>query len=84
MTRVTIDNETRKKLLNCATPLELCDEAGIVLAKLTPSTPSSDSENWIDLTPDLTDDEIQRAIDGGEETYSTEELINEIKKMRGI
>jgi hypothetical protein len=45
MTRVTVDADLRKKLLNCATPLELCDERGTVLARLTPSTPWNDPEN---------------------------------------
>ena len=83
MTRITIDEETRKKLLNCSKPLELCNEAGIVLARLTPSTPWIDPEEWIELTPEESDEEIQRRIDSGEETYSTKELIDQIKQLRG-
>ena len=84
MTRVMMDAEMRKKLLNCTTPLELCDESGTVLAKLAPCTPETDPKDWIDLTPEVTDEEIQREIESGEESYSTEELIAEIKKMRGM
>jgi hypothetical protein len=84
MTRVTIDAELRKVLLNFTKPLELCDESGSILGKLIPTKPISGAEDWIDLTPDDTDEEIQRAIDSGEETYSTQELIDEIKKMRGL
>jgi len=84
MTRVTIDADLRKKLLNFTKPLELCNESGAVVARLVPSTPWTNPEEWIDLTPDVTDEEIQRAIDSGEETYSTQELIDEIKKMRGL
>jgi hypothetical protein len=81
MTRITIDAETRKKLLNLSVPLELCHEGGWVLARLIPSTPDNDPENWIQLCPDETDEEIQRAIDSGEETFSTQELIDRIKKL---
>jgi hypothetical protein len=81
MTRVTVDAELRRRLMNCTTPLELCDERGTVLARLTPSTPWTDPENWIELTPNLSDEEIQRQIDSGEETYSTQELIEKIKRQ---
>jgi hypothetical protein len=81
MTRVTVDAEMKKKLLNLSVPLELCDERGWVLARLSPSTPDNDPDNWIDLCPDESDEEIQRAIDSGEQTYSTQELIDQIKKL---
>lgn len=81
MTRVTIDADLRKKLMNCTTPLELCDEKGMVLARLTPSTPWTDPENWIELTPPVSDEEIQRRIDSGEPTYTTQELIEKIKRL---
>jgi hypothetical protein len=84
MTRVMLDAELRKRLLNCTTPLELCDESGNVLAKLAPCTRESESNDWIDLTPEVTDEEIQKEIESGEETYSTEELIAEMKKQRGM
>jgi hypothetical protein len=84
MTRVTVDADLRKKLLNCTTPLELCDESGIVLAKLAPCARETNTDDWIDLTPDVTDEEIQREIDSGEASYSTQGLIAEIKRIRGM
>jgi len=81
MTRVTVDAELRRRLMNFTTPLELCDERGTVVARLTPSTPWTDPENWIDLSPNLSDDEIQSRIDSGEETYGTQDLIDKIKRL---
>jgi hypothetical protein len=80
MTRVTVDADLRKKLLNCATPLELCDEAGQVLARLTPSTPRTDAQNWIELTPPVSDQELLRRLSSDEPTYSTQEVIDMIKR----
>jgi hypothetical protein len=82
MTRVTIDDEIRKVLLNFTKPLELCDETGSILGKLIPTKPDVAADDWIDLTPDETGEEIDRAIDSGEETYTTQDLIDQIKKMR--
>jgi hypothetical protein len=81
MTRVTIDDEMRKKLLNCTKPLELCNEAGLVLARLTPSIPWTDSEDWEELTPPVSDEEIQRRIESNEPTFTTQELIDKIKQL---
>jgi hypothetical protein len=83
MTRVTVDAELRKTLLNFSKPLELCDESGSILGKLIPARPDIADDDWIDLTPDLTDEELEKEIDSGE-GYSTQELIAEIKRMRGL
>jgi hypothetical protein len=83
MTRVMIDADLRKILLDFSTPLELCDESGVVRAKLVPC-PTEDTNEWIDLTAEISDEEIQKDIESGDEGYSTEELIAAIKKMRGM
>jgi hypothetical protein len=83
MTRVTVDAQVRKLLLNFTKPLDLCDESGSLLGKLIPIKPETGEDDWIDLTPDLTDEELEKEIDSGE-SWSTEELIAEIKRMRGL
>ncbi len=83
MTRVTVDANVQKLFLNFTKPLELCDESGLVLGKLIPVVSAIDAGDWIDLTPDLTDEELEQEIDSGE-SCSTEELITEIKKLRGL
>jgi hypothetical protein len=81
MTRITIDADMRKKLLNCTKPLELCNEMGMVLARLTPSTPLTAPEDWIELGPPLTDEEEERIMDGRESTVAHEELVDKIKQL---
>jgi hypothetical protein len=81
MTRITIDYEMRKKLLNCTKPLELCNEMGMVLARITPVAPSTDSEEWIELGPPLTDEEEERIMDGREPTVAHEDLIDKIRQL---
>jgi hypothetical protein len=83
MTRITVDANVQKLFLNFTKPLELCDESGAVRARLVPC-PAEDLSEWIDLTADISDEEIEREIESGDEGYSTEELIAEIKKMRGM
>jgi hypothetical protein len=83
MTRVTVDAQLQQVLLNFTKPLELCDESGTVRAKLVPCR-AEDPNEWIDLTADVSDEEIEREIESGDDGYSTEELIAEIKKIRGM
>ena len=80
MTRVMLRAEMQKVLLDFSTPLELCDESGIVRAKLIPCV-AEEANEWIDLTADISDEQIEREIELGE-SYSTEELIAEIRKKR--
>jgi hypothetical protein len=81
MTRVTVDARLQQLLFNFTKPLELCDESGAVRAKLVPC-PAEDPNEWIDLTAGISDEEIKREIESGDEGYSTEELIAAIKKMQ--
>jgi hypothetical protein len=81
MTKLTIDAELRKKLLNLTTPLELCDETGHVLARLTPSTPWNDPDNWVALTPEISEEELQRRLESDEPTYSTQEVLDRLRNL---
>jgi len=78
MKRIVIDAETRKKLLHFMTPLELCDESGQVVARVIPSTPFNDPENW-KWAADLTEE--AEPSDPDQPTLTTQELIDRIKGM---
>jgi hypothetical protein len=82
MTRITIDADLRTKLLNFTTPLELCDECGLVLARLMPTMRLGHSGARTELTPPVSDEELRRRLDSDEPTYSTQEVIDMIKKAR--
>jgi hypothetical protein len=83
MTRITVNTQVQELFLNFTKPLELCDASGSFVGKFIPATPHIVEDDWIDLTPELTDEELEKEIDSGE-GYSTQELIDEIKRMRGL
>jgi hypothetical protein len=86
MKRITADAELRRKLMYFTTPLEFCDETGRVIARLTPSTPWNDPDNWsdmVEITPPVSDEEMQRRLNSNEPTYTTQELIARIKEQKG-
>jgi hypothetical protein len=81
MKRIVIDAETQRKLLHFMTEIELCDESGQVVARVIPSTPFNDPENWKWVGPDFTEKELQQRINSAEPIVTTQEIIEKIKGM---
>lgn len=71
MTRIVIDAETRRKLLDLTSPLDLCDETGRVLARVTPILDPSEFEG---LEPPISEEEMQRRREYKGRTYTTAEV----------
>ena len=78
MTRIVIDAETRRKLLDLASPLELCDESGRVLARLTPRYDPSEYE---ELEPPISEEEMRRREDYKGRTYTTAEVLAYLESL---
>jgi hypothetical protein len=81
MTRVTVDAGLREKLMDFKVPLELCDEAGYVVARLAPSTPYNDPDNWEELTAPVSNEELERRSKSDEARYTTQEVIEKLKRV---
>ena len=54
MTRVIVDPALRQKLYDLSQPLELCDDTGRVLARVTPVAPGDA------LEPQVSEEELRR------------------------
>jgi hypothetical protein len=78
MTRITLDTELRQKLLDLSRPLELCDESGLVLARLFP-TP--DPGQYEGLEPTISRDELQRRRRDKGKTHSTAEVLAHLESL---
>ena len=72
MTRIVIDSQLREKLHNLIEPLELCDEAGRVLALLTPSGGSSRGD---EIEPRISGEELLRRQRNKGKTSTTAEVL---------
>jgi len=69
MTRVLVDDVLLGKLRHFREPLELCDAAGMVVARVTPVAPPNDLQE----PPPLSEEELQRREE--EADFSTAELL---------
>ena len=81
MVRITVDDELRKKFLNFIDDVELCDETGRVLARFQRSTPWSDPDQWEPITPEISQEEIERRLKAGGPTYTTAEVLEKLSKL---
>ena len=78
MTRVVLDPVMREKLCNLAEPLEICDEVGRVLARLTPVY---DPAEYGPLEPQVSEDELHRRQQSNEKRYTTAEVLARLEKL---
>jgi hypothetical protein len=77
MTRVIVDETLRNKLHNLSEPLELCDESGRVLARLTPLLDPS----RYNLEPQISQEEMRQRKQSKEKTYTTAEVLAHLEKL---
>jgi hypothetical protein len=77
MTQIILDAALQKKLHDLVEPLELCDEAGRVLARVTPVY---DPALYGPLEPQISEEEIRRR-EQSEKWYTTEQVLAHLKSL---
>jgi hypothetical protein len=78
MTRVIVDAAMLSKLHNLSEPLELCDEAGRVLANVRPGI---DLSQYEPLEPQVSEEELERRSRSPGPWYTTAEVLAHLKKL---
>jgi hypothetical protein len=77
MTRIILDETLLSKLHNLAEPLELCDQSGRVLGRVTPVIDLSEYEPW---EPPISEEELQRR-EQSDEWYTTEQVLAHLESL---
>jgi hypothetical protein len=78
MTTVTVDDTLRNKLHNFSQPLKLCDETGRVVGRFVPE---ANLAEWEPVSPDISDEELQRRLTSKEKRYTTAEVLAHLGKV---
>jgi hypothetical protein len=78
MTRITLDAATADKLQAADHPVEVCNPSGKVIGRFTPTF---DPSEWEPITPDVTEEELDRR-EREEESYSTEEMLAYLESLK--
>ena len=77
MTRIVVDEALRTKVGNLSEFVELCDDAGHVLAHVVPLPRSDDYEL---IEPPISEEELQRRERSGK-WYTTEQVLEHLRGL---
>ncbi len=78
MTRITIDETLVTKLHGLSQVVELCAPSGRVLGQFVPTV---DMSEWEPLSPDVTEEELDRRERSTEKRYTTEEVLEHLRSL---
>jgi hypothetical protein len=77
MTRIIVDDVLRSKLHNLTEPLDLCDESGRVLARVTPQL---DLSKYGPKAPPISEEELGRR-EKSDKWYTTEQVLKHLHNL---
>jgi hypothetical protein len=78
MARIVLDAELLGKLTNLKQPTEVCDPSGRVWGRFIPAI---DWSGWEPVTPDVSEEELDRREQAGEKRYTTAEVLAYLEKL---
>lgn len=78
MIRIEIDDILRQRLGNLAKPVQICDASGRVLAHVLPVDDMADFEL---VSPDVSDEELERRHRSNERRYTTAEVLDHLERL---
>jgi hypothetical protein len=78
MTRLILDAPTATKLDAVNQVVELCDPSGRVLGRFIPAV---DMSEWEPISPDVSEEELDRRERANEKRYSTAEVLAHLEKL---
>ena len=77
MTQISLNAELSRKLREVTAAAELCDPSGRVLGRFVPVV---DMSQWEPVTPEVSEEELDRR-EKSTEWYTTEEVIAHLQKL---
>src|SRR5437016_145121 len=78
MPKITLDASWSSKLHELTQEAELCDPSGRVLGRFIPRI---DMSEWEPLSPDVSEEELDRREKSNEKWYTTNEVLAHLEKL---
>ena len=78
MTRITLDTNTSTQLHTLQGPAELCDPFGRVLGRFVPGV---DLSEWEPVSPQASEEELDRRCQPGRKRYTTAEVMAYLENL---
>jgi hypothetical protein len=78
MTQIILDASVSGQLHKLSQPVELCDPSGRVLGRFIPLI---DMSEWEPISPDISEEELDRRAKSNQKRYSTAEVLAHLEKL---
>jgi hypothetical protein len=78
MAQVILDLEACQKLTQPGHPVEVCDPSGTAVGRFVPLI---DLSKWEPLTPEVSEEELERRANSNEKRYTTAEVLDHLRKL---
>jgi hypothetical protein len=78
MNQIILDASLASKLSAVGQVVELCDPSGKVLGRFVPLI---DMSQWEPVSPDISEEELDRRSQSNERTYTTAEVLAYLEKL---
>lgn len=78
MTQIILDASVSGQLHNLTQPVELCDPSGRVLGEFVPRIYMSE---WEPISPDISEEELDRRAKSNQKRYTTAEVLAHLEKL---
>jgi hypothetical protein len=78
MPKITLDAALSSKLHGLSQVVEMCDPSGRVLGRFIPQV---DLSEWEPISPDVSEDELDRREQSNERRYTTAEVLARLEKL---
>jgi hypothetical protein len=78
MNQIILDTNVSNQLHELTQPAELCDPSGRVLGRFVPLI---DMSEWEPISPDISEQELDRRAQSNEKRYTTAEVLAHLEKL---
>jgi hypothetical protein len=78
MTQIILDASLSSQLHKLTHPVELCDPSGQVLGRFVPLI---DLTEWEPLSPDVSEEELDRRARSNDKRYTKAEVLAQLEKL---
>jgi hypothetical protein len=78
VSQITVDISLASKLTEAGQVIDLCDPTGRVLGQFVPLVNLTD---WEPVSPEISEEELERRSKSQERRYSTVEVLNHLGKL---
>lgn len=79
MIRIILTDDVAKLFRDLIVRAEVCDSSGNVLGRFVPSAHIS---NYVPLTPDVSDEELERRANSKGKRYTTAEVLAHLESLK--